>query len=212
MFTGLIEEIGAVQRIAPQSAGLELEIAAESVLEGLRIGDSIAVSGPCLTVVDTARDTFNVQAARETVERTTIASWRLGTPVNLERALAAGSRLGGHIVQGHIDGVGTVKSLARAELDTVITVQAPPEITRYIVIKGSVAVDGVSLTVAKVEGDSFTIAVIPHTLKATTLSRLRAGDKVNLETDILAKYVEKFIQSYRNTTGITENTLRNAGF
>ena len=212
MFTGLIEEIGRLERIIPRSAGLEMKISAQSVLDGLKTGDSIAVSGPCLTVIEVFAGGFKVEAVRETIDNTTIGTWRSGKSLNLERALAAGGRFGGHIVQGHIDGLGSVKTVSRAHLDTIIEVETSPEIARYLVHKGSIALDGVSLTIAEVEGERFKVAVIPHTLKHTTLNELKPGDKINLETDILAKYVEKFTAGYKNTGTLTEQKLREAGF
>jgi len=183
MFTGLIEELGALWA----RNGGRFTFEAALVTEGTRVGDSIAVNGCCLTVVEVGPGTWSADLVEETLARTTLGGLRLGDPVNLERPLRVTDRLGGHVVQGHVDRVGEVVSPAR---DLVV---ATPD-TRYLVEKGSVAVDGVSLTVVAVEDDRFRVAVIPHTAEMTTLGRLRPGDPVNLEFDILAKYVERLLQ------------------
>ena len=152
MFTGLIEETGILERAVPSASEIVLQVRAKLVLEGIRIGDSVAVNGVCLTVVDSDTSGFAAQAVQETVENSTIPDWRVGDVLNLERALAVGDRLGGHIVQGHVDGIGTVKSIRAGELETVISVSAPSEIMKYIVRKGSIAIDGISLTVAQANG------------------------------------------------------------
>jgi len=212
MFTGLIEETGILERAVPSASEIVLQVRAKLVLEGIRIGDSVAVNGVCLTVVDSDTSGFAAQAVQETVENSTIPDWRVGEVLNLERALAVGDRLGGHIVQGHVDGIGTVKSIRAGELETVISVSAPSEIMKYIVRKGSIAIDGISLTVAQANGDVFTVAIIPHTWGNTNLTRLSSGSQVNLETDVLARYVEKFFTDRELQSSITEKKLREAGF
>ena len=191
MFTGLIEEVGAIAGITRSGRFIDIAIAAEKVLDGLAIGDSVAISGPCLTVTSRTAKTFTVQAVEETLRRTTLSRLKPGTPVNLERALQLSSRLGGHIVQGHIDGAGRITARRGDKDNTVFAIETEPALERYIVEKGSVSVDGVSLTVASVRRGGFDVSVIAHTLASTTLKDARAGDAVNIETDIIAKYVEK---------------------
>ena len=182
MFTGLIEELGALWA----RDGSRFTFEAELVTEGAKVGDSIAVNGCCLTVVELGPGTWSADLVDETLSRTNLGALRAGDPVNLERPVRPSDRLGGHVVQGHVDGVGEVVSPAP---ELVIRTAD----TRYLVEKGSVAVDGVSLTVAGVDGDRFRVAVIPHTARVTTLGRLEPGDRVNLEFDILAKYVERLL-------------------
>lgn len=201
MFTGLVEEGGTLLAREPGESGARLVIGASQVLEDLRLGDSIAVSGACLTAVEVAADRFAVDAVAETLRRTVLGSLEVGDRVNLERALRAGGRLDGHIVQGHIDGTGRVRSVAPEGESAVIEVEAPPELLRYIVEKGSVAVDGVSLTVAGRLPDAFTVALIPHTMRATTLGPQALGRTVNLEVDVLAKYVEALVAPYAGGRG-----------
>ncbi len=211
MFTGIIEEIGVLKRKLPSGSALELEITAEIVLPGTKIGDSLAVDGVCLTVKCLDSRSFTVQAVRETVSHTTIPSWKISDKLNLERAISASSRLGGHIVQGHIDGLGKIQSIIAEDNEKRITIAASPEIMKYIVRKGSVTIDGISLTVADVLSDAFTVAVIPHTWQNTGIGNKTAGASVNLETDIIARYIEKFLID-RSTPGLTEDLLRQSGF
>jgi len=211
MFTGLIEEIGVLKRKLPSGGIIALEITAQTVLPGSKIGDSIAIDGVCLTVVRLNSDSFTVQAVQETVSGTTISGWKIGQRLNLERALAAGSRFGGHIVQGHIDGLGKIKSIVTASNEIRITVEAPPEIMKYIVRKGSIALDGISFTVADAFTNAFAIAIIPHTWEKTSIKYKSEGSPVNLETDILARYIEKFLFD-RASPGLSEDFLRQAGF
>ena len=185
MFTGIVEELGTVRRIENG----RVEIGTVALLDGARIGDSIAVNGCCLTVVELGPHWFVADAVAETLSRTNLGDLKAGDPVNLERPLQANERLGGHIVQGHVDAVGEVVSPAPD-----LQVRTPTELLRYIVEKGSITVDGVSLTVVKDLPDGFTVAVIPHTAEVTTLGRRKPGDRVNLEVDLIAKYVEKMIQ------------------
>jgi riboflavin synthase len=197
MFTGLVEEIGRVAELRPTAAGARLRVAAATVLEGLAIGDSVAVSGACLTAVEVGADGFTVECVAETLRRTAIGDLAEGSPVNLERALPADGRLGGHIVQGHVDGTGRVRSAVPEGESVVLEVEAPPELLRYVVEKGSIAVDGVSLTVAGRLADAFSIALIPHTMTATTLDAGALGRRVNLEVDLVAKYVEALSRPYQ---------------
>jgi riboflavin synthase len=184
VFTGIVEELGRVRSLD----GGRVEITTEHILEGARIGDSIAVNGCCLTVVELGDDWFAADAVPETLARTNLADLKAGAPVNLERPVMANDRLGGHIVQGHVDAVGEVVSPAPD-----LQVRMPADLTRYVVEKGSITVDGVSLTVVKALPDGFTVAVIPHTAAVTTLGRRAPGERVNLEVDLIAKYVEKMI-------------------
>ena len=187
MFTGIVEEVGAVRAIR----GLRLEVACR--LAGLGQGDSIAVNGVCLTVREVAPGGFEAELSEETLARTSLGALAAGSPVNLERPVAVGGRLGGHIVQGHVDATGRVRRIDPREGSVEMWVEAPPEVRRYLVEKGSVAVDGVSLTVAHLEDGAFCVALIPHTLAATTLGVRAAGGVVNLEVDIVAKYVESLL-------------------
>ena len=199
MFTGIIEEVGTVRKIG----GGTLAIDAAKVIEDVHLGDSIAVNGVCLTVTSFDREHFEADVMPETVRRTSFAKLRKGSPVNLERALTLASRLGGHIVSGHIDGVGMVTDLRREGNALLLKVAASPALLRGIVEKGSVAIDGVSLTVAGVSRGAFTVSVIPHTLSQTTLGERRPGDAVNLETDVIGKYVERFLLFPQNTAEST---------
>ena len=186
MFTGIVEEVGTVQE-----AGCDrLVVGAVKVLADLGLGDSIAVNGACLTAVDRTAEAFAVELSEETLARTNLGQLRVGHGVNLERALAVGGRFGGHIVQGHVDGVGTVLELGGPKEACVLRVGAPQSLRRYVVEKGFIAVDGISLTVAGLAGPALSVAVIPYTLAQTNLRSRQPGDLVNLEVDILAKYVE----------------------
>lgn len=211
MFTGLVEETGRVLAIRRGGRSLQINIAAEQVLEGGQIGDSIAVNGVCLTVVARETKAFTADVMPETFTRTNLQRLAVGDRVSLERTLAVGDRFGGHIVQGHIDGQGTIRSLAADEIAVRVWVEAAPEILRYIVPKGSIAIDGISLTVVDVTESGFQVSLIPHSYRATTMAERRAGDPVNLEVDILAKYVERML-TYRQPARITESFLREHGF
>ena len=197
MFTGIVEEMGAVERIQRGAHSAVVQIRARTVLEDLKIGDSVAVNGVCLTVVALQKNGFSADVMHETLDRSTLSALRPGSPVNLERAMAANGRFGGHIVAGHVDGAGTVAGLRRDDNAVWYTIQAPPQVLRYVVEKGSIAVDGISLTVAQVGKDWFSVSVIPHTAAVTALGQRRTGDRVNLECDIVGKYVEKLLQPAR---------------
>lgn len=196
MFTGLVEELGTVQERVPSSAGARMVIACDLVRDDLAIGDSVAVNGACLTVVDLPDGAFAVDCVEETLRRTSVGDRHAGDRVNLERAMQLGDRLGGHIVQGHVDGTGTIRSFTPEGDGMLMSVTADPGLLRYVVEKGSITVDGVSLTVASREPDGFTIALIPHTMQATTLSADAVGRRVNLEADVLAKYVEALVRPH----------------
>ncbi|HZJ27117.1 MAG TPA: riboflavin synthase [Acidimicrobiia bacterium] len=194
MFTGIVEELGTVRRVEPHDGGSRLELGADAVLKDIEVGASIAVNGCCLTVVGFGPDWWAADAIVETLDRTSLGRLEIGDSVNLERPLRMADRLGGHIVQGHVDGLGTVTDRAPlGDGSTRVDIKTPADLTRYIVEKGSITVDGVSLTVADVRDDGFAVALIPHTQNITTLGRLAPGDVVNLEVDVLAKYVERLL-------------------
>lgn len=210
MFTGLIEEIGTVENLTRGAVG-RLTIAAPVIAANVQVGDSVAVNGACLTVTSIAGRELTFDAVAETFSRTTLGELRAGDRVNLESSLKAGEPIGGHFVQGHVDGVGTILTSRSLGESRVVRINAPGDVLTYVVEKGSIAVDGVSLTVASCDSAGFTVAVIPHTLKSTTLSMKQPGDRVNLEADILGKYVQKMLGAMQ-ASGITEELLRDAGF
>lgn len=212
MFTGLIEETGVVRSVQRAGRSLHLTVGARKVLEGGKIGDSIAVNGVCLTVVRFDADTFTADVMPETYAKTNLKDLVPGAPVNLERTMALGDRFGGHIVQGHVDGTGRILALEREEIAVWLTVGAPPDVLRHMVAKGSITIDGISLTVVDVGADHFRVSLIPHTFAVTNMSRKQVGDVVNLETDILAKYVERLLGTERPQKGITPEFLREHGF
>lgn len=214
MFTGIIEEVGVVTALEPQAAGARLRVRCRQVLEDARLGGSIAVNGVCLTAVELQADSFAADVSSETLRRSNLGELRPGALVNLERPLTPSSRLGGHIVQGHVDGVGQLLSLTEvAGGHWWLRVRYPLELAPYLVVKGSVAVDGISLTIAALESDAFAAAIIPHTFRSTALRARRVGDKLNLEVDILAKYVEQLLK-FRTApqSGLTEEKLRALGY
>lgn len=215
MFTGIVEEMGQVEGIQRGRQSAILSIRAKTVLEGTKIGDSIAVNGVCLTVTTLSPDRFTADVMHETLDRSSLAQLKRGSAVNLERAMAADGRFGGHIVAGHIDGTGRVAEVQKDDNAIWYTIQAAPQVLRYIVEKGSIAVDGISLTVARVEDDQFAISAIPHTVAQTVLRDRKEGDLVNLETDIIGKYVEKLLKpapEARASGGITLDFLARNGF
>lgn len=211
MFTGIVEEVGTVEETGVSGRAGTLVISAGRVLEGTAVGDSIAVSGVCQTAVAIQGSRFTVDVMPETLRRSTLGERRPGDPVNLERALAVGGRLGGHIVNGHVDAVGTVRSRRREENAVIFEVTVEPVLTRYIVPKGSVAVDGISLTVVSSAGGMFSVSAIPHTIEETTLSSAGPGTRVNIEVDVLAKYVESLMESGGSPSGL-EQSLARGGF
>ena len=194
MFTGLLEEIGTVAELVPLGDAVRIAVRAPKVTQDAAAGDSIAVDGVCLTVVDNASGTFTADVMRETLDRSRLGSYAPGSRVNLERALAAGQRMGGHIVQGHVDGVAEVVSRTASEHWEVVRFTLPQQLNRYVVEKGSIAVNGTSLTVSAVSEGYFEVSLIPTTLSETTAGALQPGDPVNLEVDVVAKYVEKMVQ------------------
>lgn len=193
MFTGLVEEVGTVRRRTDVAGATVLTVAATTVLEGLRPGDSVAVSGVCLTVTELDGHGFRADVMPETLRRTTLGALAPGSRVNLERAVPADGRLGGHLVQGHVDGVGTIRARRPGPRWDEVDITLPATLSRYVAEKGSVAVDGVSLTVTGCDADSFGVALVPTTLARTTLGERASGDEVNLELDVIAKYVERLL-------------------
>ena len=194
MFTGIVEEIGTLENIHKGVHSAVLTIRASKILEDIHIGDSIAVNGICLTATTCSEHTFTADVMHETLNRSSLSGLKRGAHVNLERAMPANGRFGGHIVAGHVDGVGKIKAIKRDDNAIWYTIAAGPEILRYVVEKGSITIDGISLTVADVKPDAFSISAIPHTVAITVLGERKEGDPVNLETDIIGKYVEKLLQ------------------
>jgi len=220
MFTGIIEELGRVRSVERRGEGVRMTVGARVVTEGAREGDSIAVNGVCLTALDVRADSFAADGSRETLQRSTLGLLRAGSFVNLERAVTPATRLGGHIVQGHVDARGRFLSADEHGGSWTVRIAYPPELARYLVFKGSVAVEGISLTVAGLCEDYFEVAIIPKTWAVTNLSHLRAGDPVNIEADIIAKYVERILSfgGRRDETpredagGITSEKLAELGY
>jgi riboflavin synthase len=193
MFTGIVEELATVEQVEDQGDAVRLTVRAESVLDDVRLGDSIAVNGCCLTVAGRTATTWTADVMQETLDQTSLRGAKPGDRVNLERAVTPTTRLGGHIVQGHVDGVGQVVSRTPSEHWELVEISMPATLAKYVVDKGSITVDGVSLTVVEAAEDRFTVSLIPETLARTTLGHRRAGDRVNLETDVIARHVEKLV-------------------
>lgn len=212
MFTGLIEELGRVRSVEHRGENARIVIEAHTVVEGTASGDSIAVNGVCLTALDISKNSFAADVSRETLDRSTLGGLAAGSAVNLERAVTPSTRLGGHIVQGHVDARGQFLGAEKSGDFWTVWIGFPPEMARYLVFKGSVAVEGISLTVASLADDHFEIAVIPKTWQLTNLSSLKLGEPVNLEADVIAKYVERMIQARVPDSRITVETLEKAGF
>lgn len=215
MFTGIIEEVGKIERIQNGSHSAVLHIQAQKILDDLKIGDSVAVNGVCLTVTSFHKQGFSADVMHETLNRSALALLQTGSRVNLERAMPVDGRFGGHIVAGHVDGMGKVMRIEQDDNAVWYTVQAAESVMKYIVEKGSIAIDGISLTVAKVETAYFSISAIPHTVRETTLKERRIGDAVNLETDIIGKYVEKLLcpkAVFQPNGGLTREFLAKYGY
>ncbi len=208
MFSGIIEEVGTVRELGPH----HITVGAHTVLVDSQVSDSIAVSGTCLTVTEIGTGWFTASIMPETLRRTNLGSRKPGDPVNLERAVTPTSRLGGHLVLGHVDDVGRVTSVVSEENAVIVTVAAPPGVMRYVALKGSVTVDGVSLTVARLDPDSFAVSLVSYTCAQTTLGSARAGRTVNLEVDVIARYVERLQQHAPDSTGITWDMLQEHGY
>lgn len=215
MFTGIVEEIGTVGQMKRGTHSAVLTIHAGKVLAGTKVGDSIAVNGICLTVTALSSHSFSADIMHETLERSSLAGLKAGGHVNLERAMQADGRFGGHIVSGHVDGTGKIVQITKDDTAVWYKVQAKPELMRYIVEKGSVAIDGISLTVARVSQTDFSVSIIPHTAEQTILQERTEGDVVNLETDIIGKYVERLLapaQKQQRESAITRDFLSRYGF
>ncbi len=214
MFTGIIEEVGTIQQIARGAHSATLTIRAQTVLEETKIGDSIAVNGICLTVTRLSPDGFSADVMHETLNRSALAQLSIGSAVNLERAMPANGRFGGHIVSGHVDGIGYIAQIRRDDTAIWYTIHADPALLRYVVKKGSITIDGISLTVAALDRKGFSVSTIPHTVSQTNLQQRRKGDAVNLETDIIGKYIERLLhppqEEEKNT--ITREMLIKYGF
>ncbi|HEV2172087.1 MAG TPA: riboflavin synthase [Nitrospira sp.] len=215
MFTGIVEEMGAVISLDKTLAGTRMTILASTVMGDLKIGDSVSVNGICLTVVSKSERNFVVEVSPETLSVTTLGRVTAGAPVNLERPMKLNERIGGHLVAGHVDGVGTIRSRHQEGNAIFFTIEAPSEILRYCVTKGSITIDGVSLTINEVGDHSFSIAIIPHTAKVTTLGLKQINDTVNLESDLIGKYVERLLQERsqlpKSTTVIDKDYLAKRG-
>ena len=215
MFSGIIEAVGTIRALRKDAGGARIAVAAAAVLDGAKMGDSIALNGVCVTVVGFDDKAFEADLSIETLRRTNLGELAVGDGCNLERAMALGERLGGHLVSGHVDGVGRIRS-RKSEGDSIwLTIEAPVEVMRYVVYKGSVAVDGISLTVAARGEEAFSISIIPHTSEQTTLTRKKDGARVNLEADLIGKYVEKLLAPHAAAglrEGLTVEKLKEQGY
>ena len=213
MFTGLVEESGVIDSITPRAAGARLTVRCEKVLEDSREGSSIAVNGVCLTAVDLRPRSFAADVAPETLQRSNLGDLAAGSVVNLERPLSAGGRLGGHIMQGHVDGTGEFLSMEEiGDGNWWLSIRAPAELDQYLVFKGSIAIDGISLTVAALEGEVVSATVVPHTYRNTTLRGYKTGARLNLECDIIAKYVAKLLGKLERPSSLTVGKLKEMGY
>lgn len=210
MFTGIIEETGIIDNITTGAKSCRLRIKGNIIFDDLKLGDSVAVNGVCLTVAQLTPESFEADVMAETMRRTGMGALKKGSRVNLERAMPMNGRFGGHIVSGHIDGVGTVVSKVTEDNAVLVTITADADVMKYIVFKGSVALDGISLTVANVLNDRFTVSIIPHTASETTLLERNIGEKINIECDVIGKYVEKLMGKPQG--GITLDFLKENGF
>ncbi len=196
MFSGIIEKTGKISRIEKNSDGARLVVSVDSFMDGVKLGDSIALNGTCITVVSFDSSSFESDLSNETLKKTTLANLEVGDDCNLEKAMLLNERIGGHLVSGHIDGLGKVESIEKDGESFWFKIKADKQIMKYVVYKGSIAVDGISLTVAECDNSSFSVAIIPHTLECTTLNNKKVDSKVNLEVDMIGKYVEKLVSPY----------------
>lgn len=212
MFTGIIEEIGKIKQTSSSGGSLRLRIEAPKVSTDLKVGDSMSINGACQTVIEVKDGGFTVEAVEETLKRTNLGELKTGDLVNLERALRASDRLGGHLVSGHVDFVGRIRSISQKDQSHLFEFEIPREYQKHFVEKGSVAVDGISLTVVQVLKDSFTVSVIPFTMKETTLGEKKVGDMGNIETDLIGKYVDRILTLKKDKSQITEEWLREKGW
>jgi riboflavin synthase len=212
MFTGIVEEIGTVRSIDRRSGYQRTTIGASTVLEGLKVGDSVSLAGACHTAVDIATSSFTVESVEETLKRTTMGELGVGERLNLERSVRLADRLDGHLVQGHVDGVGRVVIRDESSDHWDFTIEMSTSLSRYVAEKGSIAIDGISLTVVSVGADRFSVTIIPHTMKMTTMGDRRQGDPVNLEVDLVARYLERLVGAGTEVEGLTAATLQRMGF
>ena len=212
MFTGIVEELGKIQRVNIQSLSAKITVECGTVLEGTKLGDSIAVNGVCLTVTELASNSFTADVSYETLRITSLVNLKSGNLVNLERAMKADGRFGGHMVYGHIDGLGKIVSIQKNGEFFDINISLEEKDAKYVVKKGSITVDGISLTVAEINGNKIRLAIIPHTFENTNLKSIKIGDFVNIETDITAKYIEKFLSTSDNKSRIDLKFLQEHGF
>lgn len=216
MFTGIVEELGIVRSISKSANSIKINIGATKVIEDVKMGDSIAVNGVCLTVVEYSPNHFVADVMPETVAKTNLKELKANSLVNLERALSLGARLGGHLVQGHVDAIGTILKKETLDIAIIYKINAPNSILKYIVPKGSIAIDGISLTIVELINDSFTVSLIPHTAKNTTLGQKEPGDRVNIESDIIGRYVERLLKfdtsDNHDKSTINYNFLAENGF
>lgn len=211
MFTGLVEEVGIVKAVENRGGAKRFTISADNLLNELAVDDSVAISGVCLTVVSLSEKSFHVEAVAETLRKTTLESWRTGRKLNLERSLRLMDRLGGHLVQGHVDAVAQVVEIQTQQGGLLVSFAIPKHLVKYIISEGSITIDGVSLTVARLQESIATVSLIPHTLQKTTLGELQVGSQVNLEVDLIAKYIERLITA-PNEGKISEQWLQRMGF
>lgn len=216
MFTGIVEEVGSLEKLTLGGGFGVIEIRANKVLENTKIGDSIASNGVCLTVLEMTKSSFKANVMGETLEKSSLGSLKSGNKINLERAMKLEDRFGGHIVSGHIDGVGKITDIEKKVDGTWFTISASKEILKYIIYKGSIAIDGISLTVAYVDGEKFKVSVIPHTLESTILYEKKVQSVINLECDVVGKYIEKLVnnkdEEIKNESNVTMEFLRENGF
>lgn len=212
MFTGIIEETGTVRSVKTSGHSAVVTVVASAVLDNLKQGDSIAVNGVCLTVVSLTKDSFSADVMHETAARSNLLKMNVGSTVNLERAMLLNGRFGGHIVAGHVDGTGVISKVWSDENAVWFTVHTSPALLRYVIEKGSIAIDGISLTIAGITQNDFSVSVIPHTAQSTTLGEKRVGDTVNLENDCVGKYVEKLLRTPGGQSGISKEFLARYGF
>jgi riboflavin synthase len=215
MFTGIIEEMGIIAGSSPISGGKKITIKADKILDDLTVDHSVSVNGVCLTVVNISGNLFTVDAVGETLEKSTLGNFKISNLVNLERAMKLGDRLGGHMVQGHVNGVGKITKLIKRGENWYLEVDLPEELIRYVIPEGSIAIDGISLTVANLIGTKVGISIIPHTFKNTTFSMAKIGQKCNIENDWVGKYLEKWLENYsdgKSRSPITLDWLQSQGF
>ena len=211
MFTGIVEEVGTIVSISKGAKSSKLTLQGKVIFEDMHIGDSIAVNGVCLTVTEKTANTFTVDVMAETLRRSSLGTLSKGSKVNMERAMAANGRFGGHIVSGHIDGTGTIESFVREDNAVWVTIAAPSKLLKYIIEKGSITIDGISLTVAYVDSQCFKVSLIPHTAANTTLLSKKAGDTVNLENDIVGKYIDKLLHFDVEDEAVTDYNTEASG-